>query len=87
MIIERHEDERLAQPTEPERAEVVEIAGAVNEERGDLRFVLAIKVLDQSGWCRETKSRSPFTRVQRRQVAGQAGPGIIEVEVQSSKSL
>jgi hypothetical protein len=31
--------------------------------------------------------RTPFSRIHDRQVAREIGPGIIEVEVQSSKSL
>lgn len=46
MIIERDEDERFGEAPKPERAQMVKIAGAINEKRPEPRTELAKKFLD-----------------------------------------
>ena len=87
MIIKGNKDERLHEAAHPERREMMKVARAVNDERRHPRAELAVKFFDQPPWRREAKARSPFARVHHRKVRGQTVPGIIEVEVQSSKSL
>jgi hypothetical protein len=66
---------------------VVEIAGAINQKRREARSELAKEFFNQARGSGETQARPPFARIQAGQVAREIGPGIIEVEVQSSKSL
>ena len=87
MVIEGDEDERFAQPSNPQRGQVMKVARAINQEWPDSRSVFAKKILDQTRRRGETQTRAPFSRIHDRQVAREIRPGIIEVEVQSSKSL
>jgi len=87
MIVEGHEHERLGKPANPEAAQVMEIAGAINKKRREPRIELAKKFLDQPRGRGETQTRPPFPRIQHRQVAREIGPGIVEIKVQSLKSL
>ena len=87
MIIEGNEHERLGEPPNPEPAQVMEITRPINEKRREPLTDVAKEFLDQARRRGETQARSPLARVQHRQVAREIGPGIVEVEVQSSKSL
>src|SRR4051812_26129348 len=59
MVIERNQDERPVQPAEPERGQMVEIAGTIDDEGRQLRTNLAIKFLDQPARRGKTQTRSP----------------------------
>ena len=87
VVIERNKDERLAKPAKPERSQVMEVAGSINKERRQARTELAKEFLNERGGRRETEARSPPAGVYDREVPGQIRPGIVEIEVQSSKSL
>jgi hypothetical protein len=87
MIIERDEHERLGDPANPERAEVMKIPRPVDKKFGQPAGVLAKKILDQTCRRGETQTRPPLPRIHRRQIGRQIGPGVVEVEVQTSKSL
>jgi hypothetical protein len=87
MVVERNENEWIGEPPRPERAQVMKIAGAVKDERRDPRFVFAIELFDQTRRRGETEARPRFARIEDGNIARQVVPGIIQIEVQSSKSL
>jgi len=67
MIVERNENERLTNAAKPKRAQVMKIAGTIENERRKLRIERAIKLFHQSRRGAEAELRSPCARVDRRQ--------------------
>jgi hypothetical protein len=68
MIIERNQNKRLIDPTNPERGQVVKITRAVKNEWCDALRKFARKCFNESRRRAETQTRTPFARVDCRQV-------------------
>ena len=81
MVVERNEDEWIDEPPCPERAQVVKIAGTVNQERRNPRFLFAVKFFDQPCRRREAQAWSPRGHIERLARERTAGPGIIQIEM------
>jgi len=87
MVVERNEHERFGKPANPKATQVMKVAGTVNEKRTETRADVAKEFFDQARRRREAQARPPVARIDHWQVARKIGPGIVEIQVQSSKSL
>ena len=84
MVIERDDNDRLADLPNPECGQVMKIARAVEQKWRKAAFEFAIKFLDQTRWRRKSKLRSPFMSIDDRQTQWLILPRVIEMEVQSA---
>lgn len=81
MIIKRDHHQRFARTPNPERAQMVEIAGAVKQERGESLTALAIKFLDQPRRRGETKMWTPAGNVEGLDGKRSSRPGSIQIQM------
>jgi hypothetical protein len=79
MIIKRNESDRLRQLAEPERAEMVKIPGAVQDEWGKARLKLGVKSFNQIRGGGKAQTRSPGSRIDHRQLQRLVAPRLIQV--------
>ena len=85
MIIERNENEWSGNATESKRRQIVEVAGSVEQERrSEIRFVLAIKLGDQTSRRREAQPWAPRARVNHRKTQRLVPPRVIQIEMKSA---
>ena len=82
MIIEGDEDDRFGNRTQPERCQMVKIAGAIEQERRrKIRLVLPIELFDQPRRRGETQPRPPTPRIGYRKADRFVRPRVIEIEM------
>jgi hypothetical protein len=59
----------------------MKVARTVENEFAEMRLNLAIKLFDCSGRSGETKPRTPFRGISRRQTVCNVAPGAVEIEM------
>lgn len=65
----------------PERAEMVEISGTIEDKGRQLRLRCPKELFNQPRWRREAELRPPFSGSPRLERKGLDRPGIIQVEM------
>ena len=66
VIVKRNEDERFGHLAHPQRREMMEISGAVNQKPGKFAADLSIETLNYAGRCGETERWSQIPGIERR---------------------
>jgi len=85
MIIERNENERSSNATQSKSRQIVEVTRSVEQERrSEIRFVLAIKLGNQTRRRREAQSWAPGACVNHRKTQRLVLPRVIQVEMKSA---
>src|SRR6202048_3375216 len=84
MVVEGNKNGWLRQLPNPKRSEMVKIAGAVKEERRQLRLILAIKFFDQTLRRGKAQLRPPITRVPHGQAENALRPRVIQIEMKGA---
>ena len=85
MIVERDENKRPGNATEPKRRQIVEIARSIEQERrSEVRFLLSIKFVDYTWRRREAQSSPPVARVDLWKPKLAVLPRVIQVEMKSA---
>ena len=81
MIIERNQDEWLRDSAKPERAQVMEVARAIQEEWRDALRKLLVKLFDQPRRRGKAQARTPLARINYRQVERLISPRVVEIQM------
>ena len=85
VVIKRNKNERSGNATESKRRQLVKVAGSVElERRSEIRFVLAIKLGDQTSRRREAQPRAPRSRINHRKTQRLVPPRVIQIEMKSA---
>jgi hypothetical protein len=80
VIVKGDESEGLGETAEEDGGEVVEVAGAVEDERGELARDLFVKGIDEGAASEVAEARTPGLRVVGRHLRDLA-PGAVEIEM------
>src|SRR5580700_10958378 len=81
MIVERNQGEWLRDSAKPERAQVMEVARAIQEEWRDALRELLVKLFDQPRRRGKPQARTPLARIKYRQVERLISPGVVEIQM------
>lgn len=81
MIIERNYRHAFGRMAKPERGQIMEIAGAVENERREPRLVFAIKVFDDARRRAEAQARPPLFGVDPSEPERVVRPGVIKIDM------
>ena len=81
MIIKRNQCNRFGGSSKPQSGQMMKVARTVKNESAEMGLNFAIKLFDGPGRSRETKVRSPFCRINPRQIVCDLAPGIVEIEM------
>ena len=81
MIVERNKNEGLSQAAGPKRREMMEVPGAVKNERGEVAAHIVVEGFDRTRRRRKTERRSPEGCVQRFEGKDAGRPSLIEIEM------
>lgn len=85
VIIKRNQNNGLRDTPNPERSQIMKITGAVEQKRGhEMRFILAVKLGDQTRRRREAQLRPPNARINNGQTKRLIRPRVIQIEVESA---
>ncbi len=81
VIVEGNERDRLVRRSKPQSGQMMKVARAVEDKFRELRFDLAIKLLDRPRRSGEAEVRSPSRRINGGQTVRNLVPGGIEIKV------
>jgi hypothetical protein len=81
MIIKRNQRNGFMRPSKPESGQMMKVARTIDNESGETRLNLAIKLFNCSGRSGETKTRTPIRCINRRQTVCDVAPGAVEIEM------